>query len=129
MKKNNLTIIKKVVLRDVVDWKTKTISIPKDTIYKFLADGVKRVIFVDEEKGEKWTFAAPRIFATMKMKEERGKLYCFFSIELAKKETFEPIHPGPQYVYDKPRNTMIEVSRESRYLVARQDVVQIGLFK
>ena len=70
-------------------------------------EGIKKIIFVDTVKGERWIFNTKKVFAKMKVQTVGQEEQFYFPIDICKKEKFKP---KPEYVFDKERDCYVTKS-------------------
>jgi len=98
--------IKKVSFSKAVLWKDRQLSLPKEIINKIIATGIRKIIFIDEVKGEQWEFKSEKVFRDMTLKIVGQEPQYYFSILLAKKVKVEK-PAKPEYVFDPVRNVYV----------------------
>ena len=101
------TYTKRVDLWKAVLWHTRSLSLRKDIMDRIRVNGIKKIIFVDDLKGKRWTFPVKKVFAKMMLKQEGQEAQYYFPIDIAKKETFE-VKPKQYYVLDADRGIYVE---------------------
>lgn len=101
--------IKKVSFSKAVLWKDRQLSLRKDVINQILGKGIRKIVFVDEVKGEKWEFKSEKVFKDMVLKTVGQESQFYFSIHLAKKIEIPKAAPKPEYIFDKERNCYVQV--------------------
>lgn len=102
------TYVKKVSFSKAVLWKDRELSLPKQIINKIISTGVRKIIFIDDGKGETWTFKSEKVFKSMHLKVVGQEEQYYFSIMDAKKTKIEK-PARPEYVFDKERNVYVQV--------------------
>lgn len=118
--------IKHVCIGKAVLWKDRQISLRKDIIDKIHARGIRKIVFVDKGRGEKWVFDPAKVFETMILKREGQEDQYYFPIELAKKKKIERVVPV-KYVFDEIRRVYVEASRVKKLSTGEQ-IIQCSLF-
>lgn len=103
------TYTKRVDLWKAVLWHTRTLSLRKDIVDRIRMQGVKKIVFVDDLKGKRWTFPVKKVFAKMILKEEGQEAQYYFPIDIAKKEVFE-VKPKEAYVLDPDQGVYVAVA-------------------
>ena len=90
------TYTKYVRFSTAVLWKDRELSLPVDIIARIRSSKVKKVVFIDTIKGEKWYFDPAKIFERMELKTVGQELQYYFPIDLKNvhklerdKDTFE----------------------------------------
>ena len=78
--------IKKVVFSKAVLWHTRQLSLREDIMDRIRKEAIKKIVFIDELKGEKWTFRTEKVFSKMVLKKEGQESQYYFPIDLAKRE-------------------------------------------
>lgn len=123
--------IKKVVFSKAVLWKDRQLSLRADVMNRIKLEGIKKIIFIDETKGEQWTFKPEKVFADMKKKTVGQEAQYYFSIDLARKKEIAPVD-RPDFVFDEARQVYIKVMPKAndskRYEMAGADTLQVSLF-
>lgn len=98
--------LKRVNFDKAVLWHTRQLSLRSDIISKIKSKGVKRIVFVDDVKKEKWSFKAEKVLESMVVKMEGQEEQCYFPIDLAKREQIQG-NKANDYYYDKERNVYV----------------------
>jgi len=80
------TYTKKVQFSKAVLWKNRELSLRGNIIQKIKLDGIKKIIFIDAGKKERWIFDAEKVLLSMKFKTIGQEGQWYFTIDLAKKE-------------------------------------------
>lgn len=104
---------KNVSFTKAVLWHTKELSLREDVMNKIRRDGIEKLVFVDEIKGEQWVFSFKKVEANMRLKQFGQEKQFYFPIALAKKEKLE-IRKKKVYDFDEARQTYVE--REISYI-------------
>ena len=117
--------IKKVSFSKAVLWKDRQLSLPKEIINKIIATGIRKIIFIDEVKGEQWEFKSEKVFRDMTLKIVGQEPQYYFSILLAKKVKIEK-PAKPEYVFDPVRN--VYVVKQPTPEPVKTETVQGALF-
>lgn len=98
--------LKKVVFSKAVLWHTRQLSLRSDIIERIRRDGIKKIVFQDDLKGERWIFNPAKVFKTMTMKAVGQEEQYYFPIDICTKEKFAP---KPELVFDPVRQLYVEV--------------------
>lgn len=80
---------KSVVFSKAVLWKDRTLSLPPKVINAIATQDVKRMVFSDPTKFEKWIFDAEKVLKTMMLKQVGQEEQYYFPIDLAKRVSIE----------------------------------------
>lgn len=102
------TYIKFVVFSKAVLWYKRQISLRQSIIERIQARGLKKIIFVDKLKGEKWVFRVEKVLEKMELSRVGQEPQYYFPIDLAKRVKIEKIEPK-KYVLDERRNVFVPV--------------------
>lgn len=98
---------KNVVFSKAVLWHTKELSLREDVMNKIRRDGIEKLVFVDELKGEQWVFSFKKVEANMRLKQFGQEKQYYFPIALAKKEKLL-VKKKKVYDFDEARQTYVE---------------------
>lgn len=69
-------------------------------------NGIKKMIFQDDLKGERWIFKPAKVFSHMTIKAVGQEKQCYFPIDICTKEKFAP---KPEMIFDSERQVYIEL--------------------
>ena len=98
--------VKRVVFSKAVLWCKRQISLRSDIMSKIKASGVKKIVFIDKTKGEKWSFKVEKVFENMELKRVGQEDQYYFSIDLANKIKIEKVIPR-KYTFDEKRQVYV----------------------
>lgn len=91
--------------------RNRELSMPKDVYIKIRAAGVKQIVFVDENHGDKFTFVWDKFFIYARLRAD-DKYY--FPVSIAKKIKIEA---KPEWTYDnETRTAYIKETRKPEQL-------------
>lgn len=118
--------LKKVVFSKAVLWHTRQLSLRKDIMDRIKRDEIKKIVFQDDLKGERWIFKPEKVFKTMTIKAVGQEEQYYFPIDICKKEKFPP---KLEMIFDPERQVYIElppkVDRDPVTGVKRVEVKQV----
>lgn len=80
---------KSIVFSKAVLWKDRMLSLPPKVINAIAIQDVKRMIFSDPTKLERWIFDAEKVIKTMTLKKVGQEEQYYFPIDLAKRVSIE----------------------------------------
>lgn len=109
--------VKRVTFSKAVLWHSRQLSLREDIMDRIKAEKVKKIVFIDDLKREKWTFRPEKVFEKMVLKREGQESQYYFPIDLAKKNKMaEPKQPEvkvlPKVVFDDATGTCHEIYPE-----------------
>ena len=91
-KKVNLGKIENGVYKKTINsskavlWKDRQLSLPPKVINAVTTQDVKKMIFLDVKRMERWIFNTKDVLANMELKEVGQEPQYYFSIDLAKRD-------------------------------------------
>lgn len=100
--------IKKITFSKAVLWYTRQLSLRKDIMDRIKKDGIKKMVFKDDLKGERWIFKPAKVFSHMSIKSVGQEEQCYFPIDICTKEKFTP---KPEMIFDPERQVYVEIPR------------------
>lgn len=100
------TYTKKVSFSKAVLWFKRQLSLRADIMNRIKNEGIKKIVFVDEVKGERWIFKTSKVLSKMTLQAVGQEEQYYFPIDICKKEKFG-VKPKVDYVFDKERNMYV----------------------
>lgn len=82
---DNGTYYKTVSFSKAVLWKDRSLSLPPDVIQAIIRENVKKMIFTDPIKLEKWVFDTDKVLKNMILKQVGQEDQYYFAIDLARR--------------------------------------------
>lgn len=119
--------VKRVVFNKAVLWCKRQLSLRSDVMERIKRSGVKKMVFVDKTKGEKWVFDTAKVLEIMELKRVGQEDQYYFSIDIAKKVKIEKINKEPvKYVLDESRGVYVPVPPKKKSTMV--NITQLLLF-
>lgn len=100
------TYTKKVSFSKAVLWFKRQLSLRADIMNRIKNEGIKKIVFIDDVKGEKWIFKTSKVLSKMVFQGFGQEEQYYFPIDICKKEKFD-VKPQIDYVFDKKRNMYV----------------------
>ena len=104
--------VKRVTFSKAVLWHSRQLSLREDIMDRIKAEKIKKIVFIDDLKREKWTFRPEKVFEKMVLKREGQESQYYFSIELARKSKVEEEKVMPQLIFDAETGMCKEIYPE-----------------